>query len=309
MDIVFRHHALFCDFGAYGAHTSIIKNAILQSMILFSILFVFCFGLAIGSFLNAYIYRLHAGKSVFRGRSFCPLCKKTLLAKDLLPLISFALLKGKCRFCRKEISWQYPLVEAAVALLFVLGYLRFIGNPFAETTLLADLAGFVSFLCAVAIFIVIFVYDLKYYLILDKVTVPSFFVFLFFDVLLVILKGGAMHGFARGVLLPVLLYLAAGVVGGGFFAIQFLVSGGKWIGGGDIRLGVLMGMALGLKHLLIALFLAYVLGSVISLCLIAIKKKKFNSQIPFAVFLVPATLATLLYGDLIAAWYIGFFAL
>ncbi len=270
---------------------------------------VFGFGLAIGSFLNAYIYRLHAEQSVMKGRSFCPWCKKTLRAKDLLPIVSFILLKAKCRFCKMKISWQYPLVEAGTAFLFVLGYLHFIGNPFIETLKFANFVAFVSYMCVVAIFIVIFVYDLKYYLILDKVTVPAFFILLLFDVLSVVVQQDAGSGLMRGSAVPLVLYLAAGLIGGGFFALQFLISRGKWVGGGDIRLGVLMGMALGLKHLFLALFLAYVGGSVISLSLIIWKKKKLNSQIPFAVFLVPATLAVLLYGGAIEAWYISIFSL
>ena len=273
------------------------------------LVFVFGFGLAIGSFLNAYIYRLHAEQSVMKGRSFCPWCKKTLRAKDLLPIVSFVLLKAKCRFCKMKISWQYPLVEAGTAFLFVLGYLHFIGNPFSDTLVLADVAAFVSYLCAATIFLVIFVYDLKYYLILDKVTVPAFFVLLFFAILSIVLQKGAFSGWVSGVALPLLLYLAAGLIGGGFFALQFLISRGKWVGGGDIRLGVLMGMALGLKQVFLALFLAYVGGSLISLGLIMFKKKKLNSQIPFAVFLVPSTLAVLLYGGAISSWYITIFSL
>ncbi|PIY78427.1 MAG: prepilin peptidase, partial [Parcubacteria group bacterium CG_4_10_14_0_8_um_filter_35_7] len=86
------------------------------------IFFIFIFGLCIGSFLNAVIWRLHRKESFFKGRSYCPKCRHSLGARDLIPLLSFLLLKGKCRYCKEKISWQYPVVELATGLLFCLVY-------------------------------------------------------------------------------------------------------------------------------------------------------------------------------------------
>lgn len=86
-------------------------------------LIIFAFGLFIGSFLNCVIYRLEQGKSFLKGRSYCPHCKHQLFWQDLIPVLSFFILRGKCRYCQKSISWQYPLVELATGIIFILCFL------------------------------------------------------------------------------------------------------------------------------------------------------------------------------------------
>ncbi|MEA3398647.1 MAG: prepilin peptidase, partial [Patescibacteria group bacterium] len=275
--------------------------------------FIFLFGLIIGSFLNCLIYRIHEGKSV-GGRSFCPHCKQQIAWYDNLPVLSFVLLKGKCRHCRKRISWQYPAVELMTGILFVISFLlnsrysiqdtnfqfsifnfQTISNIqypisifFTSNFLLLTLRDF--FL--VSVMIIIFIYDLRWYLILDKITLPAAGIVLILNILL---------GFSLWNL------LISGIIGGSFFLFQFLISKGKWIGGGDIRLGFLMGVALGWKMLLLALFLAYILGSIIGISLIISNKKKWGSQIPFGVFLSVATIVVLFWGDKLLGWYLNLF--
>ena len=240
---------------------------------------IFLIGLAIGSFLNVVICRLDQEKSPVRGRSFCPQCHRQIAWYDNIPILSFLLLGGRCRHCRESISLQYPLVELATAVIFILLYWRFgPGLPFLVT------AVFSCFL------LVIFTYDLKHYLILDRVAVPAM-IFAFLANLYLGL--GFWH-----------LILGA-IIGGGFFAVQFFVSQGKWVGDGDIRLGALMGLMLGWKYLLVALFLAYLIGAGFGLILIFLNKKKMSSAIPFGPFLAGATFITLLYGDQILNWYLN----
>lgn len=266
------------------------------------IIFIFIFGLAVGSFLNAYIYRLHAGKSALKGRSFCPKCKHTLSAKDLIPVFSFVFLRGKCRYCAKSISWQYPLIEAATAILFTIGYACILNGK--ELTAL-NILQFVFFIYIISVLIVIFVYDIKHYLILDKVTVPAFFVMLFFTILIQAYKTGFPKDASFLELAKALIPYGLGILlGGGFFFLQFIISNGKWIGGGDIRLGVLMGVVLGIRSVASALFIAYVAGSFIALGFLLVKKKKFESHLPFGAFLVPATVIAFLCGDAIFSWYV-----
>ena len=129
----------------------------------------FILGLAVGSFLNCVIYRLEKKKSFIRGRSYCPHCKKTLSWFELIPLMSFILQKAKCLKCKKKISWQYPLVELATGILFVLCIWYFSPNFLLSTFYFL----FSTFL------IIIFVYDLKHYIIPDKVIYPAIIIALF----------------------------------------------------------------------------------------------------------------------------------
>ena len=147
---------------------------------------------------------------------------------------------------------------------------------------------FVSFL------LVIFVYDLKYYLILDKVAIPAMIAALLFNILL-------YPDWRR-----LAMYLLAAVIAGGFFFFQYAVSHGKWIGGGDIRLGFLMGLMLGWPWVITALVLAYIIGALFSLVLLALKKKKLSSHIPFGTFLSVGTFLALFWADKLYVWYANY---
>lgn len=248
-------------------------------------------GLLLGSFLNVIILRLKSGEKIALGRSHCPHCGQTLAAYELVPLLSFILQKGRCRHCQKKISWQYPLVEFFTGGLFVLITYTLVGglNPLdAFYSYKIDL-WWLRDLFFVSVLIVIFVYDLKYYLILDKVTLPAIVIAWLFN---------WWWGFSFwGILFAVLL-------GFGFFAIQFFLSRGRWLGGGDLRLGALMGAMLAdWRLMIVALFLAYVIGAVASLFLLALKKKKLKSEVPFGVFLAIAAFIALGWGNEIVLWY------
>lgn len=247
--------------------------------------FIFLFGLCIGSSLNAWLWRLHRDESMFGRRSYCPKCKKQLRNFDLIPLLSFLFLGGKCRFCRKKISWQYPLVELTAAILFVLSF------NVVVSKIGVDLVGQIYlwlYWYFIAILIVIFVFDLKYYLILDKVSLPAmliiFLVNLFFN-----------PNWTS--------WIIGGIAGAGFFAAQYFVSKGEWVGGGDIRLGGLIGLMLGWQGLLITLFIAYVIGAIVGIILILTKQKTLQSKIPFGPFLCSGAIIALLWGEQIVTWY------
>lgn len=250
------------------------------------LIFIFIFGLIIGSFLNCLIWRLRTEEWV-TGRSYCPECKKEIKWYDNIPVLSFLLLRGKCRFCGKSISFQYPAVELVTALLFTLSfYLNFNGSEVNSIILLRDLF-------IISVMVVVFVYDLKWYLILDKVMFPSIFAVLILNIL-------------SGVSWPVILVSA--IIGLGFFLLQFLVSGGAWIGGGDIRLGLFMGVALAnWKILLFAIFVSYMIGSVIGVGLIVLKRKEWGSKVPLGIFLATGTLIAVFWGEGIVNWYLNLF--
>lgn len=171
-------------------------------------LFVFIFGLVIGSFLNVVIFRLEADESFVAGRSHCPNCRHQLAWFDNIPLLSFILLRRRCRHCRKLISWQYPIVELATAMLFYLFYYKF---GFSDQ--------FFAYILIGTFLEIIFIYDLKYYLIPDIVSIPAIIIALVLAIFLQLNLANILLG---------------GVVGGLFFASQYWVSKGKWVGDGDI---------------------------------------------------------------------------
>lgn len=248
--------------------------------------FVFCFGLVLGSFLNSIIWRLWDNIAIFsNSRSMCVNCRKHLSWKENIPLLSWLVLKGRCAYCRQNISRYYPLVELGVAsVITLLAYYYFPMPHFSEWNLLRDLV-FVAFL------VVIFVQDLRYQVILSNVVWI-----------------GAVFGLIVNV--SFLHYdfnsLALGaLIGGGFFLIQFLVSSGRWIGGGDIRLGVMMGLWLGWQNTIVALFLAYIIGAIFALLLLVTKKADRKTAIPFGTFLTVGTLVAMYWGESLVQWYVG----
>lgn len=254
-------------------------------------LFIFIFGLIIGSFLNALIWRLHTGESMMN-RSKCPKCSNMIAWYDNIPVLSYLFLLGKCRRCRAHISLQYPIVELITGLLFLLAF-NFEFKILNFDLLLINYEFFLTLFrdfFLISVMIIVFIYDLRWYLILDVVTLPAIGTLFVLNLLL-------------GISWQSLLI--SGIIGGGFFLLQFVVSRGKWIGGGDIRLGVLMGVALGWPMIITALMLAYIVGAIVGVGLILFGKKKWGSQVPFGIFLSVATIATLFWGDFLVRWYLG----
>lgn len=258
-------------------------------MLIFSLL-AFAFGTIVGSFLNAVIYRLGREKSAFEGRSYCPNCKHTLSWRDLVPIFSFLVLSGRCRYCRKAISWQYPLVEIATGILFLI--VVFFNFP--------NLLAIGYLLVIVSLLVVIFVYDLLHYIIPDNVVYPAI-AFSTAWVILNVVFGTYTIG--QG-----LDYLYSALGAAGFFLLIVLVSKGKWMGVGDIKLAFFMGLVLSLPGILVALFFAFFSGAIIGLGLIMAGKRGLKSEIPFGPFLVSGTFFALFFGEKIANWYLNFLA-
>jgi len=230
-----------------------------------------------------------------RGRSFCPHCKHTLGWQDLFPVFSFLLLGGKCRYCKAKISWQYPVVELATGIIFLV-ILKF-------APVLAVMPGLIWCLNVAFLFyiasslILIFVYDLKHYLIPDIVLFPAIIITLIHDFLY---SYFTVHDYSYFI-----NSLLAVVIASGFFLAIFLISKGKWMGFGDVKLAVLMGLLLGTWNVLVALFLAFFLGAIIGLTLMVLKGKSLKSEIPFGPFLITGTFIAMLYGNQIIQWYLN----
>ena len=239
---------------------------------------IFLFGLSIGSFLNVVIYRLESKEPILFSRSHCPKCGVLLKWFDLIPLVSFILTLGKCRYCGRKISYQYPLVELATGILFLMVFNRF---PISNFQILDSF----FYLIIVSFLIVIFVFDLKHYLIPDKIIYPAIIIAL----LDLGLKGPNFWALKAQIL--------AACLASGLFLSLVLISKGKWMGLGDVKLAGLMGLVLGWPNVLIALFLAFFSGAIVGIGLIMAGKKGLKSQIPFGPFLSGATLLIMVYGQ------------
>ena len=253
-------------------------------------------GLIVGSFLNVLVYRLHTAEDLIFDRSKCPHCKNVIRWYDNIPLLSFIILKFRCRDCKEKISWQYPIVEFLTGSLFVL-----VGWKFFIVSSVSSWLPTAYYLFIISALLVILVYDLLY------MEIPM--AVLWVGVFVSIALGLYFDWIAPASLLNTKIYsgiLAAFVA----FIFFFALSAGskeKWMGMGDVYLVILLGLILGWPKILLALFLAFLLGATYGTILIAIKKKKMQSQVPFAPFLVIGTFIALLFYSPIVSWYFSLF--
>lgn len=257
---------------------------------------IFIFGLIIGSFLNVLILRVDELETIINTRSHCPKCRKDLEWYELVPLLSFVVLRGKCRNCKEKISWQYPLVELATGL----GFLAVYNYVVAQGLSLGWTIGSTAFYCVmVAILILLFMYDFQSFMVPDLVAYPAIGLALIFQILAIwLIPGYRLNWVDLGLGL---------LIGAGVPALLSVPSRGKWMGYGDISIGALMGLILGYPLVLAGMFLAFCSGAVIGAILLAFGKKKMKSAVPFGPFLTASTLVALLWGDNLIHWYLSFF--
>jgi leader peptidase (prepilin peptidase) / N-methyltransferase len=241
------------------------------------VIIFFIFGLIIGSFLNAVVYRLNAVESLME-RSHCPKCKKKIRWFDNVPLLSFILLSAKCRDCGEKISWQYPAVEFVTGVVFAL-----IGNYFFLSFDSASWMQAAYYLAIFSLLFVIFVYDIKY------MEIPMLVLWLGVGVTLAYFISSDWHDFALAVSI-VDLKTVAGLLGGLvaflFFFGLAAYSKETWMGYGDAYIGMLAGLVVGWPNIIPTLMLSFTIGALISVELIIFRKKTMKSQVPFAPFLI-----------------------
>ncbi len=253
---------------------------------------LFVFGLCVGSFLNVVILRLKKTESFFSGRSHCVFCDKILSFFELVPVFSFLVLRGKCLACAKKISIQYPLVELSTGLLFALfGFV--LGAPDSFLSVLA----FVFLLAFASCLVVLFVYDLKNYLIDNWVAFFAFAFVLGFIVLEILTGNYELSFLASSFLSGVLAFL--------FFALLYFLTGGKGMGFGDAKLGFVLGFFVGFSNIFLWLLSAFVIGAIIGLSLIVAGKKNRKDIAPFAPFLIVAAVLSFLWGEGIMDFYLN----
>lgn len=246
--------------------------------------FIFVLGTSFGSFLNVCIYRLPEGKSIISPRSFCPNCKTPIPFVNNIPILSYLLLRGRCRSCGQKISLRYLTVELLTGLTYLACYHKFGLSP----DLLVSL-----FFCSVLI--VITFIDFEHQLILNKVTYP------------VIISGFLISLVPGGI--PFYDSILGFLIGGGFIysmvVISPLIFGQEGMGGGDVKLAALIGVFLGWQDVLLTLILASLSGGLIGVILILLKLKKRRDYIPFGPYLCLGALVALFFGKKIIGWYLG----
>lgn len=243
----------------------------------------FVVGAAFGSFVHAWVCRKFAGTSVFSGRSRCIFTGRTLTWYENIPIVSFLIQRGKSRYADKHLSWTYFVSEVAFAVGFAIIAVHH------EYRLSLEMVRDLVIFCYLGF---IFFYDLKFREIHDAWSTYPAIVYLFMAMLFGWGEASNM--------------LVAMVIGSGFFLLQYVISKGKWIGGGDVRLGLFMGVVLGFPRIFLALMLAYVVGALWSLLLIILQKKKFAEETPFGTYLSLATFVAMIWGEKIIDWYMEF---
>lgn len=254
-------------------------------------IFTFIFGLIVGSGINAFEFRFHDPKSFAKGRSICPHCKHVLSALDLIPVVSFLGLRGKCRYCKEKISWHYPVIELITAVSFtcfaLFSQLITREPAFGPLFFVGLLLGFAS----ITILVFLLLFDARHQILPNTAvailavlgTVSSYVVF-----------HKSLESLAIGA-----------VIGFGFFGLMYLLSQGKWIGFGDVKLGLALGLLLGSPNIVLCLFLAYIVGALYAGYVLITHKKAMKDKIAFGPFLVLAAIVALVVGQTVINWYIG----
>jgi leader peptidase (prepilin peptidase)/N-methyltransferase len=258
---------------------------------------LFILGLCVGSFINVLADRLPKGEDVIKGRSHCDFCKHKLRWYELIPLLSFLLQQGKSRYCRKRLSFQYPLVELITGIGFVVLFFFFptdVHLQLSSTFYPLPLLSMLYFLCSIVFFsslLVIFISDFKYEIIPMEM----------------IIAGGlaalGIHGINVINNITIIPFFLSAIGAGLFFWGLWFFTKGKAMGDGDIYLASLLGFLLGYPRIIISLYAAFLTGAIVGVILILGRKKGLKSHIPFGPFLIIGCVIALLWGDAIVTYW------
>jgi len=245
----------------------------------------------VGSFLNVCIDRLPRERSVINPPSHCEACGHRLGLWDLIPIVSYVVLRGRCRYCQAGISVKMLWVELATGLIFALLYWHYGLSP--QFGIMAYYA---------ASFIVVFVIDIEHELILNKVVYPALIVALLLSLV-------PQPWLTRWVVTTGIANAAmAGAIGFAIFLLIAVVSRGG-MGWGDVKLVALIGLATGFPLVLFTIVLAAIIGTIVAVALMIARRRRFRETLPFGPFLAVATMMTLVWGSDVLAWYMGLMAI
>ena len=250
-----------------------------------NVVLIFILGLIVGSFSNVCIYRIPRNESIIYPVSHCPKCRSNIKPFDNIPLLSYILLKGRCRNCKSKISVQYPIAELLTGLIYLIIYLTYgLSVQFLIYIFLSS-----------ALIIIAFI-DLNQHIVPDVISLP-----------------GIIIGFILSFFVPYISFInsALGVVVGGGIILIIGLAGSvifkkEAMGGGDVKLAAMIGAFLGWRYIIISLFLGFFLGALAGIILILLKIKSRKDVVPFGPFIVLGSFIILLWGEQIISWYIGF---
>ncbi len=250
---------------------------------------IFILGTVIGSFVNVLISRFRKERKWWQGRSFCDRCRRRLSWWENIPIVSYLILKGRCRTCHSPISIEYPLVELSTGILFFITLQHATRNSQLNNISLYLLI--TVYLLLVTFLILVFLYDFHYQII------PDWTVLGLVGLAFVIHLGGVDSHTIRGVLSLVV----TGLVTSAFFLLLHLITRGRGMGLGDVKYAFFMGFFLGWPRILVGLYTAFLTGAVVGVILILMNKKKFGQHIAFGPFLVFGTFIGWFWGDFLVS--------
>lgn len=282
---------------------------------------IFVFGLFFGSFLNLVSDRILKKLSILKGRSKCDSCGTKLGVKNLVPLFSYLFQRGRCASCKQKLSWFYPMSEIMTGLSFLVAA---INTNVVRTPDLISILLFIHVAGALSFMIVLFLTDAKYQIIPDKIIYPAIF-FVLFSLIAVyatdllvyrerlssdtfgkyLLAAGFWNQAVITYLKGFILLLGSSFVISFFFVVLIWVTRGRGMGGGDVKLGFLIGLFNGLPYNFLAIFLGFVIGAVYSLILIFLRRKGLKDTIAFGPFLILGSVVAFLWGQYIVDWYLS----
>lgn len=261
-----------------------------MTIYIFSLVSVLILGILVGSFLNTVIWRLEKKKSFLRGRSHCPDCNAQLAAKDLVPIISWLSLRGRCRYCQGQISPRYLIIELSTGLIFVGSFIFIIQNlafpsladpVFLKLVLLWIISSFL---------IVIFTVDLRTNLILNRTLIY---------LIPFVLAWTLIDRGLEGIMGSLIGLLVAGIL----FWILVIVSGEKWMGAGDAKFALVIGFLVSWPVVMVLLTFAFLGGALVGITMMLSGKANRKTALPFGTFLAAATWIALIYGEQIANYF------
>ena len=274
----------------------------------------FILGTAIGSFLNVVAYRSVHGDpkrpdlkksprsglkkldSILFGKSACPHCKKKLKPLDLIPIVSYLLLEGRCRACHKKISLQYPLIEAATGLLFAFTFYYWSANIFNNLHLTSYILHLVYLLFVVCVLIVLFTTDIVDGLLPNSIVLPAIVVVAFYKLILLTFGSVSVSSLSWDIIAALLTTAV-------FFAIVYF-SGERALGGGDVKFVFFIALAVGWPAVLVSLFSGFLTGGLVAVMLILLGKKRFGQTVPLGPFLAIGAAIALFWGQQIIDLYL-----
>ena len=292
---------------------------------------IFILGTIVGSFLNVLVERTMREESI-RGRSYCQSCKKILKPIDLIPLVSYLRTKGKCRYCGTSLNIQYLLMETSTGILFALVYIFvsnniFISNDYVLNTLhlpfFNNILPLIYYLIITAALIALFVSDFKYGYLFDKITIPAIIFVITYKLFTVgylmiskylelnssqfgqlLIKAGFLNERIEISINPLLYTIAGSLMIALFFLILIIATKGRGMGGGDVKLGLLIGLITGWPHMFMAIMLGFLTGSLISIILILTRRRSVGQTIPFGPFLIIGCFVVMFFGNQLFDFYL-----